>query len=123
LNHRDAFIEDVVDIGTGLGAAKLVEVGDGVVVRVGGVILRPVTLDYGAGVLFVIVRLQGIFYCRYTTEQCATSGRCGYREQGRFREGMREDRGRWERGEGIVHIGGKDISEAANSSRPSLEVG
>ncbi len=36
---------------------------------------------------------------------------------------MREDGGRWEWGEGIVHIGGKDVMKVANSSRLSFKVG
>ncbi len=35
---------------------------------------------------------------------------------------MREDRGRWEWREGVMHIGGKDITEVANSSRLGLKV-
>ncbi len=123
LDHRDAIVKDVMDVGASLGATKLVEVGDRVVVRVGRVILGPVTLDDGVGVFFIALGVWGIFYHHNMTEQCATSGRWGYRERGRFREGTREDRGGWERGEGIKYIGGEDVGEAANSSSPGLKVG
>ena len=35
---------------------------------------------------------------------------------------MRENGGRWEQREGIVHIGGEDVAKAANSSSPGVIV-
>ncbi|SRR6266851_5166254 len=69
LDHGDAFIEDVADVGTGLGASKLIKVGDGVVVRVSQVIFCPVMLDDAVRVFLIAVRVQGIFYHHNATKQ------------------------------------------------------
>jgi len=55
LDYRNSLIEDVADVGAGLGATLLVKVGDGVVVRVGNIVFCPVTLDNATGVLFIII--------------------------------------------------------------------
>ncbi len=68
MDHRDTFVEDVVDVGAGLGAAPLVEVGDGVVVGVGWIILCPLMLDDTARVFLITITVQGIFYCCDVTE-------------------------------------------------------
>ncbi len=69
LDHGDTFIEDVANVGAGLGATPLIEVADRVVVGVGDVILYPFMLDDAAGVLFVAIIFQGIFYCHHVTKQ------------------------------------------------------
>ncbi len=35
---------------------------------------------------------------------------------------MGEDRKGWEWGDGIVHVGGKDVTKAADGTRPGLKV-
>jgi|SRR5216683_2030682 len=55
LDHRDASIENIVDVGAGLGVSPLVEVGDGVVVGVHNIILYPILLNDAMGVLFVAI--------------------------------------------------------------------
>ena len=47
----------------------MIEVGDGVVVGVGYVILSPVTLNDAAGVFFIVITFWSIFYCPNMTEQ------------------------------------------------------
>ncbi len=51
-----------------------------------------------------------------------TSGWQGYREWGRFRQGVGENGERWEWREGVHHVGGKDVMKVTNSTRPGLEV-
>jgi len=68
LDHRDAFIEDVANIGAGLGATPSVEVANGVAVGVGDVVFHPLSLDNALGVIFIAFTLQGIFYCHYVTK-------------------------------------------------------
>ncbi len=63
LDHRNAFLKDVVDVGAGLGPTPLIEVADGVVVGVSDVVLCPVLLDDAVGVLFIALIFRGIFYC------------------------------------------------------------
>ncbi len=58
-----------MDVGAGLGVTLLIEVGDGVVVGVGYVILSPVTLNDAAGVFFIVITFWSIFYCPNMTEQ------------------------------------------------------
>jgi len=55
LDYGDAFIEDVANIGAGLGATLLVEVTDRVVVGVGDIILCPFMLDNAAGVFLIAI--------------------------------------------------------------------
>ena len=52
-----------------------------------------------------------------------TSSRQGYREQASFWQGLGENGGGQEWGEGIVHVGGEEIMEAVHHTRPSLKVG
>ncbi len=52
-----------MDVGAGLGVTPLIEVGDGVVVRVGDIILSPVMLE---NAMRVIVTFWGIFYLHNT---------------------------------------------------------
>ncbi|SRR6266851_7363952 len=65
LDYGDPFVKDVVDVGAGLEAAPLVEVGDRVMVGVGDVVFCPITLDNAIGVLLIAFTVQGIFYCHY----------------------------------------------------------
>ena len=69
LDHRDTSTEDVADVGAGLGATPPIKVADRVVVGVGNVVLRLVTLDDAAGILLIITFFQGIFYHRDATKQ------------------------------------------------------
>jgi len=54
LNYGDSFVEDVVDIGAGLGVTPLVKVEDRVVVGVGDIVFYLVMLDSAVGVFFIV---------------------------------------------------------------------
>jgi len=68
LDHGDTFVENVIDIGAGLGATLLVKIGDRVVVGIGDVVFCPVMLENAMGVFLITVTFRGIFYCCYATE-------------------------------------------------------
>ncbi len=68
LDHGDTFVEDVVNVGAGLGVTLPVKVANWVVVGVADVVFCPVALDDAVGVLLIAIIFWGIFYCHYATE-------------------------------------------------------
>jgi len=68
LDYGDASIEDIADVGAGLGVTPLIEIADGIVVGIGDIIFCPVLLDNTVGVFFIAIIFQGIFYCCYVTK-------------------------------------------------------
>jgi len=68
LDHRDTAVEDVADVGAGLGVTPLIKVADGVVVGVADIIFRPFTLNDALGVFLITFTFWGIFYCRHVAK-------------------------------------------------------
>jgi hypothetical protein len=105
LNGRDAVLELVPDVGTGLSNAETIDIGDGVVVGVGGVKLDP-ALEMGVAVTVVIVLGSALPRNRISGE-CSS----GWWNGNGVWAG--EDTGGRHGGEGVDEVRGKDNVEAA----------
>jgi hypothetical protein len=110
LNSWDAVLKLVADVGAGLGGTKPIDIGDGVVVGIGGVKLNP-TLEVRVAVAVVIVFGGGA-----PRGWVSDEGGSGWWDRDGVWAG--EDMGGGHGREGVDKVGGQDHVKATEDFHP-----